>query len=189
MLVSRPKVERLLSQMQGHLFEHEGKRFKLVSFEFVGSDVKVHTTERMYYQPWSEMYSIIVNEFATADGANVTLESTSTKPEPNSLSKENTTQIEPMSTAKNASLPSTQTKSRVATTETNSPSSVPAVPVPQVETVKVFPKLTQILLENIDAVRNDKGYCEQAQQVSLSARMIVDIAKAEIEALQVTQGV
>ena len=39
-------------------------------------------------------------------------------------------------------------------------------------------------MENIEKVKANKDYVEQTQQVSLSAQMIVDMAKAEIESVR-----
>jgi hypothetical protein len=60
----------------------------------------------------------------------------------------------------------------------------PEYVLPKVTTLNAFPDLTTILMDNIKKVQEDKGYVEQAQQVSLSVKMIVDLAKTEIEAVK-----
>lgn len=55
---------------------------------------------------------------------------------------------------------------------------------PKVEMLGSFKELTSILMENIKKVQQDKGYVDQAQQVSQSVKMIVELAKTEIEAVK-----
>ncbi|WP_157618371.1 hypothetical protein [Spirosoma spitsbergense] len=55
---------------------------------------------------------------------------------------------------------------------------------PKVEMLGSFKQLTDILMENIKKVQEDKGYVDQAQQVSQSVKMIVELAKTEIEAVK-----
>lgn len=55
---------------------------------------------------------------------------------------------------------------------------------PKVEMLGSFKELTGILMDNIKKVQEDKGYVDQAQQVSQSVKMIVELAKTEIEAVK-----
>lgn len=61
--------------------------------------------------------------------------------------------------------------------------------IPKVETLDNFPKLSRILIDNIKKVQEDRAYVEQAQQVSLSVKMVIELAKNEIEAVRTVNDI
>lgn len=63
------------------------------------------------------------------------------------------------------------------------------IELPKVQTLATFPELSRILMDNIKKVQEDKEYVDQAQQVSLSVKMIVDLAKTEIEAVKAVSDI
>ena len=54
----------------------------------------------------------------------------------------------------------------------------------QVESLSVFSALKEALLDNIQKVQHDKGYVSQAQVVSHSVKMVIELAKTEIAAVK-----
>lgn len=61
--------------------------------------------------------------------------------------------------------------------------------IPKVETLANFPELSRILMDNIKKVQEDRAYVEQAQQVSLSVKMVIELAKTEIEAVRTVNDI
>lgn len=55
-------------------------------------------------------------------------------------------------------------------------------------TIEAIRDLKSILLENIERVRKDKNYVQQANSVNQSSKSIIELAKTEIEMLKLMKG-